>query len=139
MSIDFSNHDMNPEEFEPLVTTSLTREDENEYSLRPKTLREYIGQEKAKMALSVAVYNHYKRIYFGGAEDVELIAEWAKNEKPDLVVVGPEAPLVKGLVDALEKIGVPAFGPVAAGARMEGSKRFAKELMDAAGVPVRLE
>ena len=70
-----------------------------------------------------------------GAEDVELIAEWAKNEKPDLVVVGPEAPLVKGLVDELEKIGVPAFGPVAAGARMEGSKRFAKEIMDAAGVP----
>ena len=64
-----------------------------------------------------------------GAEDVELIAEWAKNEKPDLVVVGPEAPLVKGLVDELEKIGVPAFGPVAAGARMEGSKRFAKEIM----------
>ena len=46
-----------------------------------------------------------------------------------------EAPLVKGLVDALEKVGVPAFGPVAAGARMEGSKRFAKEVMDAAGVP----
>ena len=42
---------------------------------------------------------------------------------------------MKGLVDALEKVGVPAFGPVAAGARMEGSKRFAKEVMDAAGVP----
>ena len=54
---------------------------------------------------------------------------------PDLVVVGPEAPLVKGLVDALQGVGVPAFGPVAAGARMEGSKRFAKEVMDAAGVP----
>ena len=70
-----------------------------------------------------------------GAEDVETIAEWAKSERPDLVVVGPEAPLVKGLVDELEKIGIPAFGPVAAGARMEGSKRFAKEIMDAAGVP----
>lgn len=70
-----------------------------------------------------------------GAEDVGLIAEWAENEKPDLVVVGPEAPLVKGLVDRLEEIGIPAFGPVAAGAKMEGSKRFAKEIMDAAGVP----
>ena len=70
-----------------------------------------------------------------GAEDIEKIVAWAKAEKPDLVVVGPEAPLVKGLVDELAKIGVPAFGPVAAGARMEGSKKFAKEIMDSAGVP----
>ncbi len=70
-----------------------------------------------------------------GAEDVAAVTAWAEANKPDLVVVGPEAPLVKGLVDALEKVGVPAFGPVAAGARMEGSKRFAKEIMDAAGVP----
>ena len=70
-----------------------------------------------------------------GAEDVYGIVAWAKAERPDLVVVGPEAPLVKGLVDELEKAGVPAFGPVAAGARMEGSKSFAKEVMDAAGVP----
>ena len=70
-----------------------------------------------------------------GAEDVEGVVAWAEANKPDLVVVGPEAPLVKGLVDALEKAGVKAFGPVQAGARMEGSKRFAKEVMDAAGVP----
>ena len=70
-----------------------------------------------------------------GAEDVEGGAAWAAENRPDLVVVGPEAPLVKGLVDALDKIGVAAFGPVAAGARMEGSKRFAKEVMKAAGVP----
>lgn len=69
------------------------------------------------------------------AEDVEGLVSWAKTEKPDLVVVGPEAPLVAGLVDALSKEGIVAFGPVAAGARMEGSKRFAKEIMDAAGVP----
>lgn len=70
-----------------------------------------------------------------GAEDVALVAKWARENSPDLVVVGPEAPLVKGLVDELMKLGVPAFGPVAAGARMEGSKRFAKDVMDAAGVP----
>ena len=70
-----------------------------------------------------------------GAEDVMGVVAWSLAEKPDLVVVGPEAPLVKGLVDELAKIGVTAFGPVAAGARMEGSKRFAKEIMDAAGVP----
>ena len=69
------------------------------------------------------------------ADDVAGIAAWAKAEKPDLVVVGPEAPLVVGLADALADAGVPCFGPVAAGARMEGSKRFAKEIMDAAGVP----
>ena len=70
-----------------------------------------------------------------GAEDVEAVAKWARENNPDLVVVGPEAPLVKGLVDQLLSLGIPGFGPVAAGARMEGSKRFAKEIMDAAGVP----
>ena len=70
-----------------------------------------------------------------GAEDVEGVAKWARENNPDLVVVGPEAPLVKGLVDQLLSLGIPAFGPIAAGARMEGSKRFAKEIMDAAGVP----
>lgn len=70
-----------------------------------------------------------------GAEDVPGIAAWARENRPDLVVVGPEAPLVKGLVDELLSIGIPTFGPVAAGARMEGSKRFAKEIMEAAGVP----
>ncbi len=69
------------------------------------------------------------------ADDIAAIAAWATVNHPDLVVVGPEAPLVKGLVDALAAIRIPAFGPVAAGARMEGSKRFAKEVMDAAGVP----
>ena len=70
-----------------------------------------------------------------GAEDVAAVTEWARTNNPDLVVVGPEAPLCKGLVDELAKVGVKAFGPVQAGARMEGSKRFAKEVMQAAGVP----
>ena len=69
------------------------------------------------------------------AEDIDGVVAWATANHPDLVVVGPEAPLVNGLVDALQGVGVTAFGPVAAGARMEGSKRFAKEVMDAAGVP----
>ena len=56
MAIDFSNTEFDPEELdEPLVTTSLTREDENEGSLRPRTLREYIGQEKAKGNLEVYI------------------------------------------------------------------------------------
>ena len=56
MAIDFSNIEFDREEpGEPLVTTSLTREDEGEYSLRPRTLREYIGQEKAKGNLEVFI------------------------------------------------------------------------------------
>ena len=67
------------------------------------------------------------------ADDVAGITAWCKENAPELVVVGPEAPLCAGLVDSLENAGVKAFGPVAAGARMEGSKRFAKEIMQAAG------
>ncbi len=67
--------------------------------------------------------------------DVEEIVAVAKAEGVDLVVVGPEAPLVAGLVDALAAAGIAAFGPSAAAARLEGSKTFAKEIMLAAGVP----
>jgi phosphoribosylamine---glycine ligase len=70
-----------------------------------------------------------------GAEDVPGIVAAAVAESVDLVVVGPEAPLVAGLVDALSEVGVRAFGPTAAAARLEGSKAFCKEVMGAAGVP----
>ncbi len=70
-----------------------------------------------------------------GAADVEAIVAAAKERGVDLVVVGPEAALVAGVVDALEDAGVPAFGPSAAAAELEGSKAFAKELMKEAGVP----
>jgi phosphoribosylamine--glycine ligase len=69
------------------------------------------------------------------ADDVEAIAALAREHRVDLVAVGPEAALVAGLVDALEEAGVPAFGPSAAAAELEGSKAFAKELMREAGVP----
>ena len=70
-----------------------------------------------------------------GSEDVEAIVAAARERQVDLVVVGPEAPLVAGAVDALEQAGVPAFGPRAAAAELEGSKAFAKQLMADAGVP----
>jgi phosphoribosylamine--glycine ligase len=70
-----------------------------------------------------------------GAEDVAAIVAAAQERGVDLVVVGPEAALVAGVADALEDVGVPAFGPSAAAAELEGSKAFAKELMQAAGVP----
>ncbi len=69
------------------------------------------------------------------AEDVRGVVAAAAAERVDLVVVGPEAPLVAGLVDALEAAGIAAFGPRAEGARIEGSKVHAKELMAAASVP----
>jgi phosphoribosylamine--glycine ligase len=59
----------------------------------------------------------------------------AVTETVDLVVIGPEAPLVAGLAGALEAAGVAAFGPSAEAARLEGSKAYAKEIMAAAGVP----
>jgi phosphoribosylamine---glycine ligase len=70
-----------------------------------------------------------------GTEDVEGIVRAAADEKVDLVVVGPEAPLVAGVVDALEEDGIAAFGPSGEAARLEGSKLHAKELMGEAGVP----
>jgi phosphoribosylamine---glycine ligase len=67
--------------------------------------------------------------------DVAGIAELAAREDVDLTVVGPEAPLVAGLVDELQARGRRAFGPTRAAARLEGSKAFAKEVMAAADVP----
>jgi phosphoribosylamine---glycine ligase len=69
------------------------------------------------------------------ADDVDGLVSVAADQAVDLTVVGPEAPLVAGLVDALEHERLRAFGPSAAGARLEGSKAFAKELMKEAGVP----
>jgi phosphoribosylamine--glycine ligase len=69
------------------------------------------------------------------ADDVGAIVDLARERRLDLVAIGPEAALVVGLVDALEEAGVPAFGPSAAAAELEGSKAFAKELMREAGVP----
>jgi phosphoribosylamine--glycine ligase len=70
-----------------------------------------------------------------GAEDVDAIVAAARDRSVGLVVVGPEAPLVVGLVDALAEAGVAAFGPRAEAARIEGSKAYAKELMKDVGVP----
>jgi phosphoribosylamine--glycine ligase len=69
------------------------------------------------------------------SQEVDAVVSAAQTEGVDLVVVGPEAPLVAGLVDALTAVGIPAFGPTAAAAQLEGSKTFAKEIMIAAGVP----
>ena len=66
--------------------------------------------------------------------DPAAIAALAQRRKADLVVIGPEVPLVAGAADALAAVGIACFGPSAAAARLEGSKTFAKEVMAAAGV-----
>jgi phosphoribosylamine--glycine ligase len=75
------------------------------------------------------------RVVAVDVDDLPGLVELAVGEQVDLVVVGPEAPLVAGLADALAGAGVPCFGPTAAGALLEGSKAFCKEVMEAAGVP----
>jgi phosphoribosylamine---glycine ligase len=67
--------------------------------------------------------------------DGAAVAALATRLGADLVVVGPEAPLVAGVADAVRDIGIPCFGPSREAARLEGSKAFAKEVMAAAGVP----
>ena len=71
----------------------------------------------------------------GDAEDIEGVVKSAGDLGVDLVVVGPENPLAAGLVDALEKEGIAAFGPSQSAARIEASKVFAKDLMKTYGIP----
>jgi phosphoribosylamine--glycine ligase len=71
----------------------------------------------------------------GTPTDIALVTRAARDNRTDLVVVGPEAPLAAGLVDRLAEEGVPAFGPTAAAARIESSKVFAKDLMTRHKVP----
>lgn len=68
-------------------------------------------------------------------DDIDGLIAFVKAHAIDFVVVGPEAPLVAGLADRLGEIGIPAFGPSAAAARLEGSKGFTKDLCARAGIP----
>ncbi len=67
--------------------------------------------------------------------DVEWIVDWARSRHPDLAVIGPEAPLAAGLVDALDGIGIPTAGPTRAAARIETNKEFARDLMRENRIP----
>lgn len=67
--------------------------------------------------------------------DPAAVAAFAKDHGCGMVVIGPEAPLVVGVADAVREAGIPCFGPGAEGAQMEGSKLFSKQLMERAGVP----
>ncbi len=69
------------------------------------------------------------------ADDVEQMVKLVDQLTPDLVVVGPEAPLVAGLADRVRAIGIPVFGPGADAARLEGSKAWSKQVMEAGAIP----
>ncbi|GGP80578.1 phosphoribosylamine--glycine ligase [Saccharothrix coeruleofusca] len=73
--------------------------------------------------------------YGVNVDDAGAVAALAKEWNADLVVIGPEQPLVVGAADAVRALGIPCFGPSAAAARIEGSKAFAKDVMAAAQVP----
>jgi phosphoribosylamine--glycine ligase len=69
------------------------------------------------------------------ANNISVLVAFAVEQKIDLVIPGPEAPLVAGIADALAVAGIACCGPSAAAARLEGSKKFTKEIADAAGIP----
>jgi len=78
---------------------------------------------------------HVARCESISASDVSGLAQFALKQKVDLTIIGPEAPLVAGAADEFQRQGLKALGPGTSGARIEGDKAFAKELMLAAGIP----
>ena len=68
-------------------------------------------------------------------DGIEALADFAESEGIGLTVVGPEAPLVEGIVDLFTSRGLPVFGPTAAAAQLEGSKVFSKAFMERHGIP----
>ena len=70
-----------------------------------------------------------------GAEQIEKLAEFAEKEKVDLTVVGPELPLTLGITDLFESRGLRIFGPNKEAAQLEGSKVFAKQILQENGIP----
>jgi phosphoribosylamine--glycine ligase len=70
-----------------------------------------------------------------GAEDIEALCAFAAREAVDLTIIGPEAPLVAGVVDRFLAAGLPCFGPKAAAAQLEGSKAYTKEFLKRHGIP----
>ena len=89
---------------------------------------------KSSSRPATAARRHWRGTCRFPREMCRLVA-FAREHHVDFVVPGPELPLTLGVVDAMTEAGIPCFGPVAACARLEGSKAFAKEIMQAAGVP----
>lgn len=113
-----------------------------EHAIITSLLRERLANGDALHEITVAPGNA------GIAADCEVVSldpsngsivtSYAQDNGVELVIIGPEAPLVAGVADKLRRVGVPVFGPDKAAAALEGSKTFAKRIMDAAGVPTGL-
>jgi phosphoribosylamine--glycine ligase len=95
----------------------------------PATTDLHVAPGSPAFASLATVHGDYKEV-----ADPDRMVELARSIAPDLVVIGPEIPLVAGVGDALREEGIAVFGPNAAAAQIEGSKAFAKEVMEAAGV-----
>jgi phosphoribosylamine--glycine ligase len=106
-----------------------------EHALVRKLLRSPQGPEVLAAPGNAGIGRDRVECLDVGAEDVNGLVGVARKREVDLVVVGPEAPLVGGLVDELAAEGIAAFGPRAETARLEGSKAYAKKLMRDVGVP----
>lgn len=106
---------------------------------REHALARAIAKDPAVAAVHVAPGNPGTAVFATNhqvdAVDPDALTELARSIGADLVVVGPEAPLVAGVADALREAGIACFGPSAAAAQLEGSKAFAKQVMTEAGVP----
>ena len=96
----------------------------------PRVARVYVAPGNAGTALEPKVEN-----LAIGATELERLADFAAGEAVAFTLVGPEAPLVAGVVDLFEARGLPVFGPTRAAAQLEGSKHFAKEFMVRHGIP----
>jgi phosphoribosylamine---glycine ligase len=113
-----------------LVVGSGGREHALAWSLARSDVLEELHAAPGNPGIATLAHCHPVR-----ADDHGALVSLARELRIDLVVVGPEAPLVAGLADELRHRGIAVFGPSAAAARIEGSKSFAKEVLAAAGVP----
>src|SRR3954463_7170396 len=105
-----------------------------EHALTRALLRQGRGEPREVVAIpgNAGIAREARCVPSGGG--AEALARATIAERPDIAVVGPEAPLAEGLADRLAAAGIPCFGPSAAAARIESSKAFAKEVMEKASV-----
>ena len=105
-----------------------------EHAIITSLLREDAGHEITAAPGNAGIAADVETVSLD-ASNATIVRDYARDYGIELVVIGPEAPLVAGVADKLRAAGIPVFGPNAKAAAIEGSKTFAKRIMDAAGVP----